>query len=192
MVRHRRRNHLDHEPVTQRSRLGLRRQARRTPLPSGHIQEVVEPREGAPVWSVVSAPVPSALSGQRPRGSASRDRSRGMVCNRQHRQRASCQQHPIHPDGNREMSIVVVKQAISTKAHTGVLRSCGEVYNNHPAVAAGNNSEGDASVHLRTGKPSWPCMPGVPAAGHVTAQGLWHPGRPENCRKCPPPTQRRL
>jgi len=46
-------------------------------------------------------------------------------------------------------------------------------------------------VHLGTGKPPWPYMPGVPAAGHVTARGFWHPGRPENCRKCPPPTQRR-
>ena len=46
-------------------------------------------------------------------------------------------------------------------------------------------------MHLRTGKPPWPYMPSVPAAGHVTARGFWHPGRPENCRKCPPPTQRR-
>ena len=135
MVRHRRRNHRDHEPVTQRSRMGSRRQARRTPLPSGHNQEVVEP-PGAPVWSVVSAPVPSALSGQRPRGSASRDRFRDMVCNRQHRQRASYQQHPKHPDGNREMNIVRVAQAISTEAHTGVFRSCGDLYINHPAVGA--------------------------------------------------------
>ena len=32
------------------------------------------------------------------------------------------------------MGIVVVTQAISTVAHTGVLRSCGEAYINHPAV----------------------------------------------------------
>ena len=34
------------------------------------------------------------------------------------------------------MSIVVVTQAISTAAHTGVLRSCGDLYINHPAVVA--------------------------------------------------------
>lgn len=30
-------------------------------------------------------------------------------------------------------------------------------------------------------------MPGVPAAGHVTAGGAWHPGRAEGCVKCPAP-----
>jgi hypothetical protein len=30
-------------------------------------------------------------------------------------------------------------------------------------------------------------MPGVPAAGHVTARGYWHPGRPEGCVKCEVP-----
>lgn len=34
---------------------------------------------------------------------------------------------------------------------------------------------------------AWPYMPGVPAAGHVTARGWWHPGRIEGCAKCPPP-----
>lgn len=30
-------------------------------------------------------------------------------------------------------------------------------------------------------------MPGVPAAGHITARGgYWHPGRAEGCAKCPP------
>ena len=58
MVRHLRRDHRYHEPVAQRSGLGFRRQARWTPLPSGDNQDLVEP-PGAPVWSVVSAPVPS-------------------------------------------------------------------------------------------------------------------------------------
>jgi len=30
----------------------------------------------------------------------------------------------------------------------------------------------------------WPVMPGVPAAGHLTGGGFWHPGRPEGCVKC--------
>jgi hypothetical protein len=34
---------------------------------------------------------------------------------------------------------------------------------------------------------SRPLMPGVPAAGHVTASGFWHPGRAEGCVKCPGP-----
>ncbi len=34
---------------------------------------------------------------------------------------------------------------------------------------------------------SWPYMPGVPAAGHVTAAGWWHPGRSENCSRCAEP-----
>jgi len=42
----------------------------------------------------------------------------------------------IHPDGNREVNIVRVAQAISTEAHTGVFRSCGDLYINHPAVGA--------------------------------------------------------
>lgn len=30
-------------------------------------------------------------------------------------------------------------------------------------------------------------IPGVPAAGHVTARGgYWHPGRAEGCAKCEP------
>ena len=29
-------------------------------------------------------------------------------------------------------------------------------------------------------------MPGVPAAGHVTSSGSWHPGRIDGCVKCPP------
>lgn len=132
MVRHRHRDHRYHEPVTQRSRLGFRRQARRKPLPSRTTRRWLTPREGAPVWSVVSAPVPSALSGQGPRGSASRGRSRGMVCNRQHRQRASCEQHPTRPEGNREVNIVKKAQAIAAEAHAGVFRSCGEPYINHP------------------------------------------------------------
>jgi len=31
---------------------------------------------------------------------------------------------------------------------------------------------------------SWPVIPGVPAAGHVTSGGWWHPGRAEGCPKC--------
>jgi hypothetical protein len=31
-----------------------------------------------------------------------------------------------------------------------------------------------------------PYMPGVPAAGHVTGQGFWHPGAIEGCVKCTP------
>lgn len=34
---------------------------------------------------------------------------------------------------------------------------------------------------------AWPVMPGVPAAGHVTASGFWHPGRADGCVKCPAP-----
>lgn len=38
---------------------------------------------------------------------------------------------------------------------------------------------------------TFPMMPGVPAAGHVTAAGgYWHPGRAENCPTCNPPPQR--
>lgn len=33
---------------------------------------------------------------------------------------------------------------------------------------------------------AWPVMPGVPAAGHVTAGGFWHPGPVEGCAKCQP------
>lgn len=32
----------------------------------------------------------------------------------------------------------------------------------------------------------WPYVPGVPALGHVTARGYWHPGRIEGCPKCEP------
>lgn len=28
-------------------------------------------------------------------------------------------------------------------------------------------------------------IPGVPAAGHVTSSGFWHPGRIDGCAKCP-------
>lgn len=27
-------------------------------------------------------------------------------------------------------------------------------------------------------------MPGIPAAGHLTDRGYWHPGRGEGCVKC--------
>ena len=30
-------------------------------------------------------------------------------------------------------------------------------------------------------------IPGVPAAGHITAKGYWHPGRIEGCVKCEVP-----
>ena len=30
----------------------------------------------------------------------------------------------------------------------------------------------------------WPYVPGVPAAGHVTARGYWHPGNGATCPKC--------
>jgi hypothetical protein len=33
---------------------------------------------------------------------------------------------------------------------------------------------------------TWLAVPGVPAAGHVTGGGAWHPGKPEGCGKCPP------
>jgi hypothetical protein len=33
----------------------------------------------------------------------------------------------------------------------------------------------------------WPMVPGVPAAGHVTAQGgYWHPGNGATCPRCNP------
>lgn len=39
-------------------------------------------------------------------------------------------------------------------------------------------------------------IPGVPAAGHVSPGGFWHPGRAEGCLKCPtletPPHQVQL
>jgi hypothetical protein len=31
---------------------------------------------------------------------------------------------------------------------------------------------------------AWPYIPGVPAAGHVTSGGAWHPGPIANCPKC--------
>ena len=30
----------------------------------------------------------------------------------------------------------------------------------------------------------WDVMPGVPAAGHVTSKGYFHPGNKNNCSKC--------
>jgi hypothetical protein len=30
----------------------------------------------------------------------------------------------------------------------------------------------------------WPVTPGVPAAGHVTASGFWHPGNGATCPRC--------
>ena len=30
----------------------------------------------------------------------------------------------------------------------------------------------------------WPVQPGVPAAGHVTSGGAWHPGNGETCPRC--------
>jgi hypothetical protein len=30
----------------------------------------------------------------------------------------------------------------------------------------------------------WPMVPGVPAAGHVTSGGYWHPGPGANCPRC--------
>ena len=32
----------------------------------------------------------------------------------------------------------------------------------------------------------WPVKPGVPAAGHVTSKGQWHPGNGFACHKCNP------
>lgn len=37
----------------------------------------------------------------------------------------------------------------------------------------------------------YPLIPGVPAAGHVAANGFWHPGRPKGCPKCLPPQKPR-
>lgn len=31
---------------------------------------------------------------------------------------------------------------------------------------------------------AYPLQPGVPAAGHVTAGGFWHPGAIDTCTKC--------
>lgn len=33
---------------------------------------------------------------------------------------------------------------------------------------------------------AWPHVPGVPAAGHITSRGFWHPGGIPGCRKCEP------
>ncbi len=33
---------------------------------------------------------------------------------------------------------------------------------------------------------AWPYIPGVPAAGHVTSKGYWHPGPVNGCQKCEP------
>ena len=30
----------------------------------------------------------------------------------------------------------------------------------------------------------WLPMPGVPAMGHISPRGFWHPGSPEGCVKC--------
>lgn len=30
----------------------------------------------------------------------------------------------------------------------------------------------------------WSVQPGVPAAGHVTGQGYWHPGNGATCPRC--------
>lgn len=35
---------------------------------------------------------------------------------------------------------------------------------------------------------SFPVHPGVPAAGHLTGGGAWHPSRAEGCVKCNPPS----
>lgn len=32
----------------------------------------------------------------------------------------------------------------------------------------------------------WPYIPGVPAAGHVTSHGNWHPGNGATCHRCTP------
>jgi hypothetical protein len=32
--------------------------------------------------------------------------------------------------------------------------------------------------------PAWPVRQGVPAAGHVTGGGHWHPGAVQGCAKC--------
>jgi hypothetical protein len=32
--------------------------------------------------------------------------------------------------------------------------------------------------------PVWPVVPGVPATGHVTSGGWWHPGSGDSCSKC--------
>jgi hypothetical protein len=33
---------------------------------------------------------------------------------------------------------------------------------------------------------AYPFLPGVPAAGHVTGGGWWHPGKADGCVKCEP------
>ena len=33
--------------------------------------------------------------------------------------------------------------------------------------------------------PAHPLDPGVPAAGHISSRGYWHPGRIDGCVKCP-------
>jgi hypothetical protein len=38
---------------------------------------------------------------------------------------------------------------------------------------------------------AYPLQPGVPAAGHVTTGGAWHPGAAVACVKCEPETTRR-
>lgn len=32
----------------------------------------------------------------------------------------------------------------------------------------------------------WPYIPGVPAGGHVTSSGHWHPGNGATCHRCNP------
>lgn len=32
-----------------------------------------------------------------------------------------------------------------------------------------------------------PLMPGVPAMGHISKGGFWHPGAADGCVKCTPP-----
>lgn len=33
--------------------------------------------------------------------------------------------------------------------------------------------------------PARPYIPGVPAAGHISSNGFWHPGSPDTCPKSP-------
>lgn len=38
---------------------------------------------------------------------------------------------------------------------------------------------------------AYPLQPGVPAAGHVSSRGYWHPGPIQGCTKCPPTDERK-
>lgn len=54
------------------------------------------------------------------------------------------------------------------------------------AVSALRKDEGQAAVKMPPPIPGRNWLPGVPAAGHVSRSGYWHPGDITRCAKCNP------